>query len=129
MNKTKSAGESSPPSKVSPARHAPALGLRAGMLASHFIVDRLINGAIHHVPNILVSLAFPRPAERSAAASVLVKSRPPPFAPHPGATRRPNGAVELQRRHGRGPDRLHQRGQRGRRGEHYHADGPDLFPL
>jgi hypothetical protein len=33
MNKTKSAGEFSPPSKVSPARHAPALGLRAGTVA------------------------------------------------------------------------------------------------
>src|SRR5215471_21055252 len=118
MNKTKSAGESSPPSKVSPARHAPALGLRAGMLASHFIADRLINGAIHHVPNILVSLAFPRPAERPAAASVLVKNRPPPFAPYPRATRRPNGAVELQRRHCVRLDCRHQRGQRDRRVEH-----------
>src|SRR5215831_14693779 len=95
-NKTKSAGEFSLPSKVSPARHAPALGLRAGMLASHFIADRLINGAIHHVPNILVSLAFPRPAERPAAATVLVKSRPPPSTPHTGGPRRPNGVVELQ---------------------------------
>ena len=59
--RTKSAGESSPPSKVSPARHAPALGLRAGMLTFHSIADQIVKelGHVVHIGIRLLEIAVP----------------------------------------------------------------------
>src|SRR5262249_29201174 len=46
-----------------------------------------------------------------------------------GSAGDPRPAVDLLRGHGSGPDRRHQRGQQGRRGEHHRPHGTGHVPL